>query len=45
MEAFPKSRATIVRATGGDGDVRPDVAALLGYIAGRDGLAAPELRR
>jgi peptide/nickel transport system permease protein len=45
MEAFPKSRATIVRATGGEGDVRPDVAALLGYIAGRDALGAPELRR
>lgn len=45
MEAFPKSRATIVRATGESGDVRADVAALLGYIAGRDALAAPELRR
>jgi peptide/nickel transport system permease protein len=45
MEAFPKSRATVVRATGTDGDVRPDVAALLGYIAGRDALGAPELRR
>jgi len=45
MEAFPKSRATIVRATGESGDVRPDVAALLGYIAGRDALGAPELRR
>ncbi|MEP6694272.1 MAG: ABC transporter permease subunit [Chloroflexota bacterium] len=45
MEAFPKSRATIVRATGEGGDVRADVAALLGYIAGRDALGAPELRR
>lgn len=45
MEAFPKSRATIVRATGESGDVRRDVAALLGYLAGRDALAAPELRR
>jgi peptide/nickel transport system permease protein len=45
MEAFPKSRATIIRATGAEGDVRGDVAALLGYIAGRDALAAPELRR
>jgi ABC-type dipeptide/oligopeptide/nickel transport system permease subunit len=45
MEAFPKSRATIVRATGENGDVRGDVAALLGYIAGRDALGAPELRR
>ena len=45
MEAFPKSRATIVRATGEGGDVRADVAALLGYVAGRDALAAPELRR
>ena len=45
MEAFPKSRATIVRAIGETGDVRPDLAALLGYVAGRDALAAPELRR
>ena len=45
MEAFPKSRATVVRATGNEGDVRPDVAGLLGYIAGRDALGAPELRR
>lgn len=45
MEAFPKSRATVVRATGETGDVRPDVAALLGYVAGRDALGAPELRR
>jgi peptide/nickel transport system permease protein len=45
MDAFPKSRAMVVRATGADGDVRPDVAALLGYIAGRDALGAPELRR
>jgi peptide/nickel transport system permease protein len=45
MEAFPKSRSAIVRATGEAGDVRADVAALLGYIAGRDALGAPELRR
>jgi hypothetical protein len=45
MEAFPKSRATIIRATGAEGDMRGDVAALLGYVAGRDALAAPELRR
>jgi hypothetical protein len=45
MEAFPRSRATIVRAIGETGDVRPDLAALLGYVAGRDALAAPELRR
>lgn len=45
MEAFPKSRWTVLRATGENGDLRGDVAALLGYIAGRDALAAPELRR
>jgi ABC-type dipeptide/oligopeptide/nickel transport system permease subunit len=45
MEAFPRSRSTVVRATGENGDVRGDVAALLGYIAGRDALGAPELRR
>src|SRR6266545_3721133 len=41
MEAFPKSRSTIIRATGESGDVRGDVAALLGYLAGRDALEAP----
>ena len=45
MEAFPKSRATIVRAIGENGDVRTDVARLLGYVAGRDALGAPELQR
>jgi peptide/nickel transport system permease protein len=45
MEAFPKSRWTVVRATGEGDDTRGDVAALLGYIAGRDALGAPELRR
>jgi peptide/nickel transport system permease protein len=45
MEAFPKSRSTVVRASGEGGDMRGDVAALLGYIAGRDALGAPELRR
>jgi peptide/nickel transport system permease protein len=44
-EAFPKSRSMIVRATGAPGDVRPGVAALLGYIAGRAALGAPELHR
>jgi peptide/nickel transport system permease protein len=45
MEAFPKSRWLAVRATGDGGDLRADAAALLGYIAGRDALGAPELRR
>jgi peptide/nickel transport system permease protein len=45
MQAFPKSRWTVVRATGDGGDLRADAAALLGYIAGRDALGAPELRR
>lgn len=45
MEAFPGSRVTVIRASGESGDVRADVAALLGYIAGRDALGAPEFRR
>jgi hypothetical protein len=45
MEAFPKSRATVLRSAGDGGDLRRDVAALLGYVAGRDALGAPELRR
>lgn len=45
MEAFPKSRWTVIRGTGEGGDTRADAAALLGYIAGRDALGAPELRR
>jgi hypothetical protein len=45
MQAFPRSRSIVVRATGVDGDVRPDVAALLGYVFGRQALGAPELQR
>ena len=45
MEAFRGSRATVLRATGEAGDLRADVAAILGYIAGRDAYGAPELRR
>ena len=45
MEAFQGSRATVLRANGSGGDLRTDVAAILGYIAGRDAHGAPELRR
>lgn len=45
IQAFPKSRSVVVLGTGGAGDLRADAAALLGYIAGRDALGAPELRR
>lgn len=45
IQAFPKSRSVVVTGSGGVGDLRADAAALLGYIAGRDALGAPELRR
>ncbi|MEO8631969.1 MAG: ABC transporter permease subunit [Chloroflexota bacterium] len=45
IQAFPKSRSVLVTGTGGAGDLRADAAALLGYIAARDALGAPELRR
>ena len=45
MEAFPRSRWTVLGATGASGDLRGEAAALLGYVAGRDALGAPELRR
>jgi peptide/nickel transport system permease protein len=45
IQAFPRSRSVVVTGAGGAGDLRADAAALLGYIAGRDALGAPELRR
>jgi hypothetical protein len=45
IQAFPRSRSVVVLGTGGDGDLRADAAALLGYVAGRDALGAAELRR
>jgi ABC-type dipeptide/oligopeptide/nickel transport system permease subunit len=45
IQAFPKSRSVVVTGSGGAGDLRADAAALLGYIAGREALGAPELRR
>ena len=37
-------RAVLVQSTAGSGDLRPDAAALLGYISGRLALGAEELR-
>ncbi len=45
IQAFQKSRSVVITGTGGAGDLRADAAALLGYVAGRDALDAPELRR
>jgi ABC-type dipeptide/oligopeptide/nickel transport system permease subunit len=45
IQAFPKSRSVVVSGAGDAGDLRADAAALLGNIAGRDALGAPELRR
>jgi peptide/nickel transport system permease protein len=36
-------KTVLVTGSGGDGDVRPDAAALVGYIAGRRALGAEEL--
>jgi peptide/nickel transport system permease protein len=45
IQAFPRSRSVLVVGAGDGGDLRADAAALLGYVAGRDALGAPELRR
>jgi hypothetical protein len=38
-------KTVLVTGSGGDGDVRPDAAALVGYLAGRLALGAEELPR
>ena len=43
--AYPDTRAVLVQASGGTGDLRPDATALLGYLAGRYSLGTEELRR
>ena len=42
---FPDLRTVLVTGAGGSGDLRPDAAALIGYVAGRLALGAPELPR
>ena len=42
---FPELRTVLVSGTGGAGDLRSDAAALVGYVAGRLALGAPEIPR
>ncbi len=42
---FLTTKTVVVTGTGGDGDLRADAAALVGYLAGRLALGAPELPR
>jgi hypothetical protein len=43
--AYADTRAVLMQGTGAAGDLRPDAAALLGYLAGRYALHAEELAR
>jgi hypothetical protein len=40
---FPLVKTVVLRATGQVGDQRPGAAAVIGYLAGRLALGAPEL--
>jgi peptide/nickel transport system permease protein len=42
---FPLVKTVVVRATGMSGDARADAAAVIGYLAGRLALGAPEVPR
>lgn len=42
---FLTTKTVVVSGTGGEGDLRADAAALIGYMAGRLALGAPELPR
>jgi peptide/nickel transport system permease protein len=42
---FLTTKTVVVTGTGGDGDLRGDAAALVGYLAGRLAFGAPELPR
>jgi peptide/nickel transport system permease protein len=42
---FFTTKTVVVTGTGGEGDLRADAAALVGYLAGRLALGAPELPR
>jgi peptide/nickel transport system permease protein len=45
MAPFVDVKTVVIRGGGGDGDLRPDAAALIGYLAGRLAMGAPELPR
>lgn len=42
---FISTKTVVIAAAGGHGDLRPDAAALIGYVAGRYALGAEELPR
>lgn len=45
LAPFADIKTVVIRADAGPGDARADVAALIGYLAGRLALGAPELPR
>jgi hypothetical protein len=45
LEPLPGTKTVVISAHGDPGDARPDVAAVIGYLAGRLALGAPELPR
>lgn len=45
LAPFVQVKTVLVQGTGGDGDLRADAAALVGYLAGRHALGAPEVPR
>lgn len=45
LAPFFDLKTVLIRGTGGEGDPRPDAAALIGYLAGRMALGAPEVPR
>jgi peptide/nickel transport system permease protein len=45
LEPLPGIKTVVISARGDPGDARPDVVAVIGYLAGRLALGAPELPR
>jgi hypothetical protein len=45
LEPLPGIKTVVISADGDPGDARPDVTAVIGYLAGRLALGAPELPR
>ncbi len=45
LDPLPGIKTVVISADGDPGDARPDAAAVIGYLAGRRALGAPELPR
>jgi hypothetical protein len=45
LDPLPGIKTIVISARGDPGDARPDVTAVIGYLAGRLALGAPELPR